>query len=199
MYLSFCYNKRDFYSVGDVMLDSFDFDIISNPIDINKLLEEMDLPIRIVNTIKEEKFYSEESFYKYVDKLLLGYTSNYLFPNKLVSFYPQVRERKASKELKCNLSGAIIKKGSLYYTYHPFIEVLESGRVYTIKKDINAECGFVDLFPQDLFTYEEWYYKIKNAYFVEDDKIDFYGLSVNCGDNCLQPYLLGKSKKKVKL
>lgn len=185
--------------MGDFMLDNFDFDIISNPLDINKLLEELELPVRIVNILKDMKFYSEESFYKYVEKLLLEYTSKYLFPNKLVSFYPQIRERKASKELICHLSGSIIKKGSVYYTYHPFIEELESGRVYTIKKDINAELGFVDCFPQDLFTYEEWYYKVKNAYFNEDDKIDFYALSCHCGDNCLQPYLLGKSKKKVKL
>lgn len=90
-------------------------------------------------------------------------------------------------------------KGSIYYTYYPFIEDLLTGRVYTIKKKINAELGFIDLFPQDLFTYEDWYYKVKNAYYQNDDSIiDFYYLSCELGESCLEPYLLGKSKKKRK-
>lgn len=116
-----------------------------------------------------------------------------------MSFYPQLKERHATNDLICNLSGAKIKKGSIYYTYHPFIEDLQTGRVYTIKKKINAELGFIDLFPQDLFTYEEWYYKVKNAYYQKEDNIiDFYYLSCELGESCLEPYLLGKSKKKRK-
>lgn len=169
------------------------------PININNLLKEIDIPTRIVNSLKLMNFYSEESFFKEVDKLVLAHTSHYLFPNELVSFYPQVREYHATCDLICHLSGAKIKKGSVYYTYHPFIEVLNSGRVYTVKKMINAELGFIDYFPQDLFTYEEWYYKLKNAYYPKEDNIiDFYYLSSVCGENCLEPYLLGQSKKKRK-
>jgi hypothetical protein len=116
-----------------------------------------------------------------------------------MNFYPQVIERHAKSEITCNLSGARIKKGSIYYTYHPFIEDLESSRVYTIKKNINAELSFMDFFPQDLFTYEDWYYKIKNAYYLKENNIiDFYYLSSRCGESCLEPYLLNISKKKRK-
>lgn len=181
------------------MVEFDDFSEMRKPIDIQNLLLEMTLPTRLKNILKANNFYSEESFFQTVDKLLLEHTSYYLFPNKLISFYPQVLEHNASTDITCNLSGAKIKKGSLYYTYHPFMEDLESGRVYTIKKKIKSELGFIDLFPQDLFTYEEWYRKLTTSYYQKDDIIDFYFLSSECGDNCLEPYLLGLSKKKRKM
>lgn len=161
-----------------------------------------DLPVRFVNKLRNYSFYSEEEFLKKVDELYFEYSSHFLFPNRLMAFYPQVIERVASKELTCNLSGARIKVGSFYYTYHPFIEDIKSGRVYTIRKKINAELGFIDYFPQNLHSYEEWYYKLKNSYYQNGDIIDFYFLSRECGENCLDPYLLGvrniNRKKKVK-
>ena len=180
------------------MVDFFDNYIPADPIDISKLLAEVDLPVRIKNILINDKFYSEDSFYKMVDKLVLEHTSHFVFPNKLISFYPQVREYTASRDLVCNLSGAKIKKGSLYYRYHPLMQDVITGKVYTIKKDIKVELGYIDYLPQDLVTYEEWYYKLKNADYTSDDKIDFYGLSCECGDSCLEPYLLGYSKKRKK-
>jgi len=181
------------------MVELDDYFECLEPIDINKYLKEINIPNRIVNVLRLKKFYSEEQFFKEVDNLLLKHTSHYLFPNELVSFYPQVREYKANHELICHLSGSIIKKGSFYYAYHPFMEVLNNGRIYTIKSNINAELAFIDYFPQDLFTYEEWYYKLKNAYYSKDDNIiDFYHLSSVCGESCLDPYLLGQGKKKRK-
>lgn len=171
---------------------------IRKPIDIKNLLKEVQLPIRLINILKVDTFYSEDAFFQAVDKLVLEHTSHYLFPNRLISFYPQVIERHATKDLICNLSGAKINKGSFYYTYHPFMEDLKSGRVYTIKRKIHTELGYIDYFPQDLFTYEEWYYKVKNAYYGNNDTIDFYFLSRECGESCLEPYLLGISKKKRK-
>ena len=107
----------------------FDVDLFTNlePIDITPLLHELDLPIRLVNILKTEIFYSMESFYKTVEDLKLKYMSSYLFPNSYVSFYPQVRERHAMTDLTCCLSGSIIKKGSLYCSYSPFIENLKTG------------------------------------------------------------------------
>ena len=56
-----------------------------------------------------------------------------------------------------------------------------------MKKRIIAEVGYQDLFPQDITTYEEWYYKVKNAYYDtnSNDIIDFYLLSCECGESCL--------------
>ena len=107
----------------------FDVDMFDNlePIDITPLLMDIDLPVRLVNILKKETFYSVESFYKAVEDLRLKYMSSYLFPNSYVSFYPQVKERHATTNLTCCLSGSIIQKGSLYYRYSPFIENLKTG------------------------------------------------------------------------
>ncbi len=180
------------------MISFDDFFIAEKSIDISDLLAEIEIPTRLINILKGMTFYSQDAFFQIADTLALEHTSHYLFPNRFISFYPQVVERHATHSLTCNLSGAKIKKGSLYYTYHPFMEDLQSGRVYTISKKIVAEASFVDLFPQDLFTYEEWYYKIKTAYYQNEDVIDFYFLSRECGESCLDPYLLGLSKKKRK-
>lgn len=178
----------------DVFMDNC---IEKTPISFDFLLSlSPNLPTRFINKLKNEKFYSEESFFKKVDELYLEHESHFLFPNQLIAFYPQVIERVASRDITCNLSGAKIKMGSVYYTYHPFMENIKNGRVYTIHKKINAELGFVDYFPQNLVAYEDWYYKLKNAYYRTEDIIDFYFLSRECGENCLDPYLLGISKKK---
>lgn len=185
-------------------MENFDDIFISNctkkiPIPFDYLLSLYpDLPVRFVNKLKNETFYSEESFLEELDRLYLEHQSSFLFPNQLIAFYPQLIEKVASRDITCNLSGAKIKAGSFYCTYHPFMEDIKNGRVYTIQKKINAELGFIDCFPQNLVTYEEWYYKLKNAYYRTDDTIDFYFLSRECGENCLEPYLLGISKKKRK-
>lgn len=180
------------------MFEFDDFSETREPIDISNLLMEVELPTRLINILKVGTYYSEKAFFEKVNQLLLEHTSHYLFPNRLIAFYPQVVERCANSDLICHLSGVRIKKGSFYYTYHPFMEDLESGRVYTIQKKIHTELCYIDYFPQDLFTYEEWYYKVKNAYYINDHIIDFYFLSSECGESCLEPYLLGISKKKRK-
>ena len=174
---------------------------LMEPIDVSSLLNEFDLPIRVINYLKRQTFYSEKSFYDTVNKFILEHTSNYLLPNHMVNFYPQVFERKASSDLTCNLSGGRIKKNFNYYIYYPFIESLNNGRCYTLKKKIIAEDGYQNYFPQDIATYEEWYYKVKNAYYNvnSNDIIDFYLLSCECGDSCLELYQLGQSKKRKKV
>ncbi len=69
------------------------------------------------------------------------------------------------------------------------------------EKRIIAEASYQDCLPQDIATYEEWYYKVKNAYYntSSDDIIDFYLLSCECGDSCLELYQLGQSKKRKKV
>ena len=182
------------------MTDFDDLFLSKQPINIDMLLKDSNLPVRFINILKSEVFYDVDSYYKRVCELYNEYTSSFLFPNKLMAFYPQVRQSVASSDLVCNLSGAKIKKGSVYYTYHPFIEDIKNGRVYTIRKMIKAELGFIDYFPRNLASYEEWYYKVKNAYYSTNnkDEIDFYLLSSECGEDCLEPYLLGKRKGRKK-
>lgn len=186
------------------MNDDFDYFISlesNNCIDISNLLQDMCLPVRIMNVLKSKKFFSEKEFYDEVLLLTSQYTSHYLFPNDMVAFYPQVLEKMALKDMMCYLSGAKIYKGSTYFIYYPFIENLVNGKCYTVKKRIQASMSYQDYFPQDITSYEEWYYKLKNAYFTTNgsDIIDFYNLSVNCGNSCLELYELGNRKKKGKM
>lgn len=155
-------------------------------------------PTRIVSILKSRNYKNVYELYEFYEKTLCNYTSNYLFPNELVAFYPQIIERKSLKNIVCALSGQIIEKGSYYCTYHPFIEILSSKKVYTIKKKIKTSLEYIDYFPIDLYTYEQWYYKLKNAYFETniENSIDFYHLSISCGEHCLEPYALRLSKTK---
>lgn len=196
MRFCFCYNKHVLF--GGVYMDELENLIFDNNfIDISYLLQELDLPVRLLNILKSKHFYSVDSFYQAVEELTQQYTSHSLFPNELVSFYPHVKERMARKDLICHLSGAYIRKGSFYYTYHPFIQNLVTGKVYTIQKKICTELAYIDYFPQDLLTYEEWYYRVHNAYCESDNgPIDFYLLSCECGEDCLDLYPLGKAKRK---
>ena len=167
---------------------------------IKTLKNDYQLPTRLANILRQRNYKNEEEFYNLYEELLTRYTSNYLFPGKLMEFYPQIKERRAKNILICDLSGAQLKPGSCYYSYHPFIEDLQSGIVYTIKKKIKTSLEYLDEFPQDLVTYEEWYYRLKNSYYVtQNNNIDFYHLSIQCGENCLEPYALGLSKKRRKI
>lgn len=173
----------------------------NNEIDILSFLEinEITLPKRLINKILDKKFYSELNLYKYIEELILEYTSNFLFPNHYIAFYPQVKEFKASKDTICNLSGAVIKKGEIYYCYHPLIEDLDDNKIYTISKNIKASLGYQDKFPMTLAEYEEWYYKLKNAYYNESDEIDFYLLSIECGNTAFEVVELKKNTKEHKM
>lgn len=173
----------------------------NNEIDVISFLEnnEITLPKRLVNRILDKKFYNELKLYKYIEELILEHTSNFLFPNHYIAFYPQVKEFKASKDTICNLSGAVIKKGEMYYCYHPLIEDLSDNKVYTISKKVKASLGYQDKFPTTLAHYEEWYYKLKNAYYNESDEIDFYLLSVECGDTAFEVIELKKNSKEHKI
>lgn len=97
------------------------------PIDIVPLLAELNLPTRFIHILKRQTFYSKETFYQKVESLEQEYMSYYLFPNQYVAFYPQIKERCAQTNLVCHLSGGVIKKGSFYCSYSPFVESLKTG------------------------------------------------------------------------
>lgn len=167
-----------------------------NEIDVTSFLEkeEIVLPGRMLRKMKERSFYSELKLYQALQELMAEYTSQFLFPHHYVAFYPQVSERNASSRMTCQLSGAPIRRGESYYCYWPFIEDLNSGKVYTTSKKIKSSLGYQDYFPSTLAEYEDWYYKLKNAYYMDSDVIDFYSLSVECGDTALDLVELKKKK-----
>ena len=158
-------------------------------------LVDSNLPIRIKNIIKEKYFSSEIDFYKFLETLLHKYTSYYLFPNDYVAFYPYLEQYHSKTKTSCNISGAQIKIGSVCYYYRPLMENLSTGNVYTIKKTIKVAEDYQDILPTNIHDFEVWYQKLACKDFHDDDVVDFYNLSIICGENCLHPYQLRKTKK----
>lgn len=64
---------------------------------IDSLKKDDNLPTRIANILKEKTYKDEQDFYETYENLLLEYTSYYLFPYRLIAFYPQVIERSSKK------------------------------------------------------------------------------------------------------
>lgn len=55
------------------------------------------------------------------------------FPNDVVYFYNGSREMKASSQITCDISGSIIRKGTLYCYYNPLIQNKRTGIRYKLK------------------------------------------------------------------
>lgn len=175
----------------------YDFDDIlfqettNNDID-HRLIEILnDLQITLPNAVMKQLYTLQttgkniDEIYNYMTNIIEEYKSYYLFPNNYIAFYPIVKERIAYKEYLCHLSDAPIKLGENFYTYHPFIKNLSTKKAYTTRNDICASLGYQDLFPRTIQQYEEWYSQIKDSYYQQNSDIDFYRLSVNCGDDAL--------------
>lgn len=155
---------------------------------------DINIPIRLKNIIKQKTFKNELQFYNYLENLIGAYTSIYLFPNDYVAFYPHIISHKASTPITCAISNAKINIGSSYICYRPLIENLTTNTTYTTNKTIKAEPYYYDYFPQTLFDFEVWYQKLLNSEYFTDDIIDFYNLSINCGDNCLSLHKFNKKR-----
>lgn len=166
--------------------------------DYLKMLD-IELPIRITNIIKTEIFYSKEEFYNFIEDLLDKYTSHFLFPNHYCSFYPSLEEYTSTRDTICHLSGAPIKPNETYYVYRPLLEDLTTKKIYTLLKSVQASLGYIDLFPSTLFEFEDWCYKIENAYYENDDQIDFYAFSSNYGNDVLMLKELDKNSNRGKI
>ncbi len=170
--------------------------------DVMEILVNQDhLPTKIVKILKEKHFRNETEFYRFYEELLMKYTSSYLLQSQWIEFYPIIKERTAKTDFSCYLSGTKIKKGDFYITYHPFIEDLETKKVYVTKREIKSIPDFLEYFPTDILSYEDWYSRLQNSYSYEIMNVggvDFYNLSIEGGEHCLDLYPLNLSKTKKK-
>ena len=155
---------------------------------INEELQYLQLPNRLEKIVREEKI----SDYTDLEETLNDYTSYYLLPNHFVSFYYVMKLRSAKKERTCDISGSRIYKGSNYIIYHPFLEDLCDGKIYTIKKDIYCEIGYATDLPRNIKEYEYWYNCLVNNIV---DKMDFNTLANVKGQYCLELKPIGKGRR----
>ena len=77
------------------------------------------------------------------------------FPNDVVYFYNESREMKASSPITCDISGSIIRKGTLYCYYNPLIQNKRTGIRYKLTRPIKIETSYEEYLPRDMFSFEE--------------------------------------------
>lgn len=77
------------------------------------------------------------------------------FPNDVVYFYNESREMKASSPITCDISGSIIRKGTLYCYYNPLIQNKRTGTRYKLTRPIKIETSYEEYLPRDMFSFEE--------------------------------------------
>lgn len=157
----------------------------SEKVNISELLKTENIPKRITKKLKNYIINSNEEFYKILEKIKLESTSLILFPNHYVEFYSFIKEVMAKKSYTCNISGALIKPNDYYYRYQVIIDDLTDNKTYIMSNSLIISNGYQDLLPSNIQTYEYWQYCLKNAYYIENDTIDFYQLSVETSDTAL--------------
>lgn len=77
------------------------------------------------------------------------------FPNDVVYFYNGSREMKASSPITCDISGSIIRKGTLYCYYNSLIQNKRTGIRYKLIRPIKIETSYEEYLPGDMFSFEE--------------------------------------------
>ncbi len=62
---------------------------------------------------------------------------------------------KASNPITCDISGSIIRKGTLYCYYNPLIQNKRTGIRYKLTRPIKIETSYEEYLPGDMFSFEE--------------------------------------------
>lgn len=88
--------------------------------------------------------------YKKVESSYQENTSNEIFPNDLVLLHGGIRENKTKIPIRCDFSGTIIRKGTLYINYRPLIENLTTGNSYVLSKTIKVREEYIDCLPNNI-------------------------------------------------
>lgn len=123
----------------------------------------------------------------YFDKI----TSHVLFYGDYVKFYPNIKECIASKEHNCCFSNALIRKGSLYVRFKPFLHNISKNEKYVANKVITVEPGYLYDLPKTLSDFEDFYTKVTN--YTNDSDFDYSNISYNL--SCEYKILQLKSSK----
>ena len=119
-----------------------------------------------VSKIEENCFYNLE---KYMDE-----------DGNIMAFYPVMKEVRSSKIRTCCFSGSIIRKGSIYIYYRPFLENIITHTRYVLEKPICAELSYNDELPKN---YMEFHYMDSQ---LQSGNDFYYDFSVNYGSDSLK-------------
>lgn len=135
-----------------------------------------------------------------IDQYLQSITSEYLFPNNIINFYPTIKELKAKKTIQCDFSGSLIFKNNYYYLYRPLLHNLNNGKRYVLKRSIKVEIGYDEYLPKTFTEFEHFIYKLNNSYSLQnsDGQLDYYTIACNIKDWSLLELKNKRSKIYIK-
>ena len=108
-------------------------------------------------------------------RLELFNMSQTYFPNDVVYFYNESREMKASSPITCDISGSIIRKGTLYCYYNPLIQNKRTGIRYKLTRPIKIETSYEEYLPRDMFSFEE----LDEILSRDNSKCIYHGIDVS--------------------
>lgn len=188
-------NKENFYSysLNDILS-------ITDSSSKKELLELYNIELKKLENDSIGKLFvdpneSLEEIYFNIDTYLNSITSNYLFPNDKIKFYPSIKELRAKETITCDFSGAPILKNSYYCLYRPLIHDLDSDKKYVLKKSIKVELSYRNHLPLDLKSFETFINNLENSYSLNpnDTELDYYSIAANL--QCWSLLELNKNKK----
>ncbi len=103
------------------------------------------------------------------------------FPGKQVFFYPSIREYKSEFNTTCAFSGGKIKKGRIYCSYRPLLDVVDSGKTYVLKKTLKLETAYFSDLPTTMQEFDSFTEKVENYWNYGNDPIDYEQLNYYLG------------------
>lgn len=114
---------------------------------------------------------NEKEQYEIMERYYLENRSKEYFSGCLVAFYPYIVEHHSRKEITCDISTNIIKKGQLYINYRPLIENIETGDTFVLSKTIKCETIYQGLLPTNILEFENLNEQIMNYEYYRDSEI----------------------------
>ena len=159
-----------------------------------KMLEDMTCNRIGRQIIREYPDASIVEINRQIELASINHISYSLFPENEVILYPQIKEVKSTKDIICDVSGGIIRKGSYYINYQALLDNLSTGKRYVLIRPLIAEIGNWDFFPSNIREMDSLDFSLKNAYNLtsssNNDKYDYYDISTRIGEG-IQLRLLG--------
>lgn len=113
------------------------------------------------------------------------YTSSLLFPGDFIMFYPNIKERKAKKQITCDFSAGIIYPGSLYVNYRPLIKNLITKESYVLQRTIKVEIGYQHELPTDIQSFEALEHRLQIDGYEDNSGIEYSHFSQVMGGQLL--------------
>lgn len=112
-------------------------------------------------------------------ELIENEKSTYAFPGEYVKYYSNLKYGKVVKPFLCPVSSEIVSKGKEEVLWAPVFWLPNKNEFYCLSKKIRALSYYDDFFPTDISSFDEFYFKVNNAYELGFE--DYYDFATNIG------------------